>query len=221
MTSTHPSDAAERLRRAFTNPQPSVRLRAALAAGSHPDPSHVSMLIERCATESDFYVRDMLTWALTRHPSQLTVPLLLEELGSVRTQACSQALHTLSKIGDTTTWSAITRHLLQHPDDEVARSAWRAGVVLVPPGSAGELARVLATQLGRGDRDLRLSLSRALVGLGEAARDVVTMVADRGDDTSAEHAIATLRLLDDPDESFDAATFDARRIIALGPDADR
>jgi HEAT repeat protein len=124
-------------------------------------------------TEPDFCVRDMLTWALIRLPSEITLPRLLAELVSERAQARSQALHTLSKIKDAAAWPAITETLLRDSDDEVARSAWRAAVVLVPEGEETELAAELATQLGRGNHEVRLSLSRALVALGRGfdARD--------------------------------------------------
>ncbi|GIH71672.1 hypothetical protein Mth01_39250 [Sphaerimonospora thailandensis] len=72
-----------------------VRLQAALAVGTTPDPRFIDKLIERCAVEPDFYVRDMLTWALTRHSASMTVPKLIDELRSARVQARSQALHTL------------------------------------------------------------------------------------------------------------------------------
>lgn len=145
----------------------SVRLRAALASGSSPEPSLIDALIARCAIEPDFYVRDMLTWALTRYPAALTVPRLIEELRSGCAQARSQALHTLSKIKDERAWPAITRSLLCDADDEVARSAWRAAIVLVPDREKKDLAEELAAQLGRGDQAVQLSLSRALVALGE------------------------------------------------------
>jgi len=155
----------------------SVRLRAAMAVGSAPDPGFVGTLVERCAVEPEFYVRDMLTWALTRHPAALTLPALLREVRSGPAQARSQALHTLSKIGDRSAWPVITRELLTDADDEVARSAWRAAVALVPEDGRPELARVLATQLGRGGRETRLRLSRALVALGEVVeREGVTIL---------------------------------------------
>ena len=130
----------------------SVRLRATLSLGSNPDPDLVGALIERCAVEQDFYVRDMLTWALLRCPSDITVPKLLAELQSGLAQAKSQALQTLSKIKNASTWSAITPSLLRDADDEVAKSAWRAAVILVPEGEEMALAEALATQLGRGGR---------------------------------------------------------------------
>ncbi|TDC34897.1 HEAT repeat domain-containing protein [Micromonospora sp. KC213] len=195
----------------------SVRLRAALAVGAAPDPRFVDTLIERCATEPDFYVRDMLTWALTRHSPAVTVPKLVDELRSERGQARSQALHTLSKIGDRRAWPAVTRALLTDADEEVARAAWRAAVVLVPDGEEAELAAVFATQLGRGERETRLSLSRALIALGEVIMPALNAAGTSPDPRVRQHAIATQRLLRDPDAGFEFALEEAKRIVALGP----
>ncbi|WP_150254858.1 HEAT repeat domain-containing protein [Nocardiopsis deserti] len=194
----------------------SVRIKAVLGVGTRPDPALVDVLVARCAVEPDFFVRDMLTWALTRLPSDITVPRLRAQLRSENAQARSQALHTLSKIGDASAWPAITRSLLRDSDDEVARSAWRAAVVLVPDGQEKDLAEELATQLGRGDREVQLSLSRALVALGEVVEPVLR-AAMGGDDPSVyAHASATERLLRDPDAGFELAVDEAKRCIALG-----
>ncbi|MGW8352386.1 HEAT repeat domain-containing protein [Streptomyces wedmorensis] len=194
----------------------SVRLRAALAVGTTPDPGFVGKLVERCAIEPEFFVRDMLTWALTRHPVALTLPELVRELRSERAQARSQALHTLSKIGDRQAWPAITRTLLTDTDDEVARSAWRAAVVLAPEGEEPALAAALATQLGRGERETQLSLSRALVALGEAIEPALRTATTAPDPGVRAHALATLRLLRDPDTGFGYAIEEAKRVVALG-----
>ncbi|MET8797471.1 HEAT repeat domain-containing protein [Nocardia sp. NPDC004568] len=207
-----------RLLEALRAPGSSTRLQAALAAGTNPRPGLVGALIARCAIEPDFYVRDMLTWALTRHPVEITVPAVRTELGAAGAQARSQALHTLSKIGDGSAWPAITRSLLRDADDEVARSAWRAAVVLVPADGREALAAELATQLGRGDRTVQLSLSRALVALGDHAGPAVQARSSSPDPVVRAHARATERLLRDPDAGFDPDIADAKRIIALGPE---
>lgn len=214
------ADAIRVLQGSLEDGRSSVRLRAALAVGTAPDPRFVGKLVERCAVEPEFFVRDMLTWALTRHPVSMTLPALLREVRSERAQARSQALHTLSKIGDRRAWPAITRALLADADDEVARSAWRAAVVLVPEGEESGLAAVLATQLGRGERETQLSLSRALVALGEvvlptlrAATRAATTAPDRRVRT---HALATEQLLRDPDAEFEFAIEEAKRVVALG-----
>jgi HEAT repeat protein len=206
-----------RVRRGLEHGSSSVRLQAALAVGTTPDPRLVDTLVERCAIEPDFFVRDMLTWALTRHAPAATVPRVVEELRSSRPQARSQALHTLSKIGDRRAWPAITRALLTDADAEVARAAWRAAVVLVPEDAAAELAGVLATQLGRGDRETQLSLSRALIELGEAAVPALRAATGDADPGVRRHAIATQRLARDPDAGFELAVEAAKRVAALGP----
>ncbi|HLU27867.1 MAG TPA: HEAT repeat domain-containing protein [Glycomyces sp.] len=220
MNTAHERAPDPRLIGALGAGDPSTRLKAALAAGTHPDPALVDPLVERCAIEPDFFVRDMLTWALTRLPAELTVPRLRAELRSERAQARSQALHTLSKIGEASAWPAITRSLLRDPDDEVARSAWRAAVVLVPEGEEAALAGELGALLGRGDRETRLSLSRALVALGEAADPVIRAGAASEDPVVRAHADATERLALDPEAGFELAVDEARRIVALGGERD-
>jgi HEAT repeat protein len=201
--------------RALGSGDPSVRLQAALAIGTTPDPRSVDALVERCAVEPEFFVRDMLTWALTRHPSSTTVPRLVAELRSERAQARSQALHTLSKIGDRRAWPAITRAVLTDADDEVARSAWRAAVLLVPEGEEPALAEVLATQLGRGGRETQRSLGRALVALGEVAVPVLRAATGDPDPRVRRHAVAVERLLRDPDAGFEPDVEEAKRIVVL------
>ncbi|MFF7126546.1 HEAT repeat domain-containing protein [Streptomyces sp. NPDC008240] len=216
MTVTGQDTDAVRALQGLEDGRSSVRLRAAMAAGTTPDPRFVDKLVERCAIEPEFLVRDMLTWALTRHPVSMTLPRLLREVRSERAQARSQALHTLSKIGDRQAWPAITRSLLSDADDEVARSAWRAAVVLVPEGEESTLATVLATQLGRGGRETKLSLSRALVALGEAIVPVLRSATTAPDPRMRAHALATRRLLSDPDAGFEFAIEEAKRVVALG-----
>ncbi|MDK0524480.1 HEAT repeat domain-containing protein [Streptomyces sp. ML-6] len=202
--------------RGLENDSSSTRLQAALAVGTHPDPGFIGKLVERCAIEPEFYVREMLTWALTRHAVSMTVPVLLDEVRAGGAQARSQALHTLSKIGDRQAWPVITPALLADADDEVARSAWRAAVVLVPEGEERELAVMLATQLGRGERETQLSLSRALIALGEAMLPSLGSATTDPDPRVRTHAIATERLWRDPDAGFEFAIEEAKRVVALG-----
>ncbi|WP_327707165.1 HEAT repeat domain-containing protein [Streptomyces decoyicus] len=216
MTVTGQDTDAIRALQGLADDRSSVRLRAALAVGTTPDPRFVDVLIERSAIEPEFFVRDMLTWALTRHPVSLTLPVLVREVRSERAQARSQALHTLSKLGDRQAWPAITRALLTDADDEVARSAWRAAVVLVPEGEESALAAVLATQLGRGERQTQLSLSRALVALGDVILPALHAATTAPDPRVRAHARATRRLLRDPDARFECAIEEAKRVVALG-----
>ncbi|GAB1327057.1 hypothetical protein ACE1SV_13960 [Streptomyces sennicomposti] len=221
MVSINPTNGTPRdtrLAGALSAGDPSVRLQAALAAGSNPGSALLEPLVERCAVEPDLFVRDMLSWALTRLPAETTLPRLRRELGSERAQARSQALHTLSKIGDGRAWTWITRAMLRDPDDEVARTAWRVAVALAPEDAKKDLAGELAGQLGRGDREVRLSLSRALVGLGDVAVHALATAAASPDPAVAAHARATELLRRDPETGFDAAVEEAKRVVALGPE---
>ncbi|MEU4316357.1 HEAT repeat domain-containing protein [Nocardia sp. NPDC024068] len=217
MNTTHHGEPDARLIAALTGADSSIRLRAALSAGTRADPLLLPTLIERCAVEPDFFVRDMLTWALCRLPAEITVPRLRTELGSETAQARSQALHTLSKIGDGSAWPAVSA-LLHDADDEVALSAWRAAVVLVPSGAERGLAAELALELGRGDRPVRLGLSRALAALDEAAVAALEAAAAGTDPEVRAHAEATERLRLDPDSGFTLASELAKRVAATGPD---
>ncbi|MEU8825335.1 HEAT repeat domain-containing protein [Streptomyces sp. NPDC048636] len=216
MTVTRLDPDAIRVLRELEDDRSSVRLRAALAVGTTPDPRFVGKLIERCAVEPEFFVRDMLTWALTRHPVSVALPAVVREVRSERAQARSQALHTLSKIGDPQAWPAISWALLSDADDEVARSAWRAAVVLVPEGEKSALAGALARQLGRGGRQTQLSLSRALVELGEVIEPSLRAATTAPDPRVRAHALATGRLLREPDTGFESAIEEAKRVVALG-----
>jgi HEAT repeat protein len=193
------------------SPDGSKRLRAALAAGSTPDPGFVEVLVERCGVDPDFFVRDMLTWALTRLPADITVPRLTEELSSPFPQARSQALHTLSKIRDSRARAFLTEALLHDEEDEVARAAWRAAVVLTPPDEWPALAADLASELGRRNRECWRSLARALVDLGEDSRAPLEQAASSGTFAVRTHAAATLLVLDGFERDFRSAIEQAQR----------
>src|SRR5690606_20268698 len=153
----------------------------------------VDVLMERCGVEPDFFVRDMLTWALTRHDHRTVIARLLPELGTTEPQARRQAPRTLSKLRGAGTRAA--GHAPQHGTDaEGARPAWRTAATLVQPGEEAALAASLARELGRGDREVRRSLSRALAALGEDAREAVVHATEHPDPVVRAHARATERL---------------------------
>lgn len=196
-------------------PMSSVRLRAALLAGSAPAAAYIDALVTRCAVEPDFFVRDMLTWALVQHDREAVIERLVPELRSEVAQARAQALHTLSKLGDARLWRHVSRELLTDPDDEVARAAWRTAAGLVPAGSREQLAEVLATQWGRGDRDVQLSLSQAMIALGEASVPAIERGIESEEQDVRWHALVTRQIMDNPEMAFDAALEAAKKAHAL------
>ncbi len=173
-------------------PDTSVRFKAALAAGTYPENEYIEILINQCAYESDFFVRDTLSWALMRHEIGQVVERLKSELNSENTQAKSQALHTLSKIGDKQFYSLITNEHHFDPHETVAVTAWRAASVLVPDGEKSALIEILVTQLGRGDSDLQFDLTRFLCALGEAIVEPLRLASESENEEVRLHAAFTL-----------------------------
>ena len=88
--------------------------------------------------------------------------------------------------------------------------------MLVPGGEEHGLAVGLAAQLGRGERETRLSLSRALIALGEVMVPTLDTAATAPDPRVRAHAIATQRLWRDPGAGFAYAVEEAKRVVALG-----
>ena len=180
------------LQELLNSPNQSVRLKAALSAGTFPNSDHIEILVSQCANESDFFVRDTLSWALMRHDQTSVVDRLKIELKSENSQARSQALHTLSKIGDKENYTLITRDLLLDSDDFVASTAWRSASVLVPENQKQALVELLISQLGRGDSDIQFGLTRFLCAIGEPIVAPLMQAAQSADETVRTQAEFTL-----------------------------
>jgi len=180
------------LQELLNSPNQSVRLKAALAAGTYPNSDQIEILISQCANESDFFVRDTLSWALMRHDQKSVVDQLKIELKSENSQAKSQALHTLSKIGYKENYELITRDLLLDSDDFVASTAWRSASVLVPENQKQVLVELLISQLGRGDSDTQFGLTRFLCAIGQQIVTPLTQAAQSLDEVVRTHAEFTL-----------------------------
>ena len=170
----------------------SIRLKAALAAGTFPKPEYIDVLVEQCAHETDFFVRDTLTWALMRNEVEKVVERLKPELDSENPQAKSQALHTLTKIADKQYYSLITHERLFDSHDKVAVTAWRAASVLVPEDEKQKLTSILLTQLGRGNTDLQFDLTRFLCALGDCIIEPLKEAANSSKEEVRIHAGFTL-----------------------------
>jgi hypothetical protein len=180
------------LKALLESPDKSVRLQAALAAGTYPEDAYIEVLVTQCAHEPDFFVRDTLSWALMRHDIGKVVDRLKSELNSENPQAKSQAIHTLSKIGDKQFYSLITNEHHFDSQDKVAVTAWRAASVLVPENESSALAKILVTQLGRGDSDVQFDLTRFLCALGDVIVEPLQRASDSDKEEIRLHAAFTL-----------------------------
>lgn len=211
-----PEEYAANIARALDVQDQSVRLKAAMAAGTHPHPDLLEVLVRRCGVEPDFFVRETLSWALTRQPVDDVLPRVHRELTSKNVQARTQAIHTLSKVGDQRAWPWITAEFLHDADDDLARTAWRAAAALVPDGEEPQLVEELIKELGRGDSGMRMALSVALLSLGDAAVEPVQRAVKSQDAQVSEHARATELMRTRPELAFEGAVEEARRIVAMG-----
>jgi HEAT repeat protein len=176
------------LKALLESPDKSVRLKAALAAGTYPDPDFIDVLVSQCAHEPDFFVRDTLSWALLRNDVLKVVERLKPELNSQNPQAKSQALHTLTKIGDKKNYSLVTHEHLFDSNDQVALTAWRTASVLAPESEQLPLARILVTQLGRGNSEVQFDLTRFLCALGDCILDLLAEAAKSPKEEVRMHA---------------------------------
>ena len=203
------------LAHALKSTDQSVRLKVALMAGTYPSSDFIETLVLRCEIEPDFFVRDMVTWALIRNDVPLVIERLTLELLSPIPQARSQALHTLTKIGDVSTYPLVSGNLLFDADDKVAMTAWRAASVLVPQDQIPKLIPALITQLGRGSFEIQFALSRAFCVLGDAIIEPLKPLARSKKPEIREHVAFTLRLLKNPFQERKLATDFAEKIKNL------
>jgi HEAT repeat protein len=180
------------LKSLLESPDKSVRLQATLAAGTYPEDAYIEVLVAQCAHETDFFVRDTLSWALMRHDIAKVVDRLKPELNSENPQAKSQAIHTLSKIGDQHYYSLITNDHHFDSLDKVAVTAWRAASVLVPDHEKPALTKILVSRLGRGDSDLKFDLTRFICALGDVIVEPLKQSAESEKEEVRLHAAFTL-----------------------------
>ena len=201
----------ETLLLALGSTDPSVRFRAVQYAGVYPKLEFVEHLVNQFAIETEFFVLDMLTWALIQNDHSLVIEKCLVELNSKNAQARAQSLHTLSKIKDGETWVAITDSLLFDADDLVARTAWRTAEILVPVNERAGLAQKLCKQLGRGEREVQRSLSRVLRDLGIAATEALNVASFSENPAIKEHALATQAMINEDEVRFESSVLEAKR----------
>ncbi|MBG6192188.1 HEAT repeat protein [Arthrobacter sp. CAN_A212] len=178
----HIDEALERL----VDPDKDVRQAAALNLGTKADTAAAQALVRRLGAEQDFFVRDTLSWAITRIADAAT-PLLLDALSGTDTATRVQALHVLSKIADPATTSHISL-LTADADTGVASKARWALTRIADPSAIPNLA----AHLGTGDSHKRNDLTRDLASFGAAAvPDLITALAN-GPATVRGHAAEVL-----------------------------
>ena len=145
------------------NPDRDVRQAAALDLGTWADPAAAPALVARLWSEQDFFVRDTLSWTVTR-VADAAAPLLLDALARTDTASRVQALHVLSKIADPATTNAIVPLAADDDPDVAAKARWALTRIGDPRGIP-----TLAAHLGTGDSTSQNGLTRDLASFDRAA----------------------------------------------------
>ena len=121
------------------------------------------------------------------------------ELNSENAKSRAQALHTFSKIGDKGYYPLITKEHLLDSNDTVAMVAWRTASGLVSEEGIKQLSEILFTQLGRGNYEVQLGLSRALCRLGKVVIPSLVTATRSTNKGVKLHAQFTARLYKKPE----------------------
>jgi translation elongation factor EF-Ts len=170
-----------------------LRLRAAVDLGTWRASAAAPALVARLGVEPSHAIRETLSWALLRIPDAAR-PLLLDALGDSAWLTRMQACHVLSKLGDAGDADALLPVIADPVDAVASRAWWAAGQTGSP-----RVAEALAEQLGRGDSELRNSLSIAFEALGGPGVPVLARRLRRAASAAVrEHAADTLGLIGSP-----------------------
>lgn len=175
----------ERLR----DPDPTVRLRAALDA---PHTAPLDDLLDELGRDPHDSVRETLTWAVVQRGADATAALVAR-LNDPAPLARLQYAHALSKLRDPAAVGPLVP-LLDDPEPRVAR---KAAFALGQIGGA-EAMRALAARLGTGDDEFRDAVTSALGKLGPDATGEVAGALEAADPRVREQAADVLATLADP-----------------------
>lgn len=173
------------------DPDNKTRSRAALSLGDLSDASAAGVLVQAIAAESDFAVREDMTWALVRMADAALDPLIAL-LYDERSAARHQAAHVLGKMRDARAVNALIG-VLYDADATVSRKA------VFSLGQIGDARAIsaLVLLLGGDHLETQAVVSDALEAFGAAA--LPALIGALVDDRAAvrEQAADVLGLIGD------------------------
>ncbi|MFN2320491.1 MAG: HEAT repeat domain-containing protein [Dermatophilaceae bacterium] len=163
-------------------PHEDVRQRAAIALGTLVTPDLAGRLADLLWEEPDAFVRESLTWVLTRVP-EAALPYALAAFTDERAQVRVTAVHLVSKLGDRSAVPSVIP-LTADADDDVGAKARFALARLGDPVAIP----ALTAYLGRGGDERRSQLTRDLADFGAAALPHLEVRLAHRDAAVREHA---------------------------------
>ncbi|MGB3764421.1 MAG: HEAT repeat domain-containing protein [Ornithinimicrobium sp.] len=177
---------------ALLHPDKDTRQRAAVSLGQLADPHLAAQIALLLWQESDFFVRETLTWVLTRTPPPAAAAAAAA-LATGDTGTRVQALHLLSKLADPDTVSIVARHI-DDPDPIVADKARWALARIGDPSSIP----LLVDRLGDPDLSSRDAMTNTLTQFGAPAVPSVVSALTAGDANIRSHAAEVLCFIGSP-----------------------
>ncbi|GCB51564.1 FOG: HEAT repeat [Streptomyces sp. NL15-2K] len=171
-----------------------MRNTAALAIGSQFESGYANELVEALWTEPDFFVRETMTWAVTRL-EEATRPAVLAAIEPDRSpEVRVQALHVVSKFANPETVDAVLPYITD-PDEAVARKArWALGRIREP-----RAVPHLVALLGDHGLEERNALTDDVAAFGSAAVPSLVEALRSDDQVVRRHAADILCYIGHPD----------------------
>lgn len=176
----------------LVHPDKDVRQQTAVSLGQLAEPRLAEQVAQLLWEESDFFVRETLTWVLTRTPgpaAEAATAVLTE--GDTGTRL--RALHLLSKLADSDTVTAVARYIAD-PNPLVADKARWALARIGDPS----VISLLVDQLGDPDLATRDAMTNTLAHFGSAAAPTVLMALVADDPSIRAHAADVLCFIGSP-----------------------
>jgi HEAT repeat protein len=199
----------------LSDPDRTVRNTAALAIGSQAESECADVLVETLWAELDFFVRETMTWAVTRLEDG-TRPAVLAAAGPDQAPHVRvQALHVISKFANPETVDAVLPYVTD-PDEAVARKArWALGRI----GEPRAVPHLIAL-LGSHGIEERNALTDDVAAFGSAAVPALVAALESDDQVVRRHAADILCYIGHPDaedaaEALGAAVKDPEPLVAV------
>lgn len=199
----------------MSEPDRDIRQASALSLGERADPACAEELVEILWAEEDFFVRETVTWAVTR-VKEAALPAVLTALRDGRSpEVRTQALHVLSKFADPGTLEDLLPLVDDH-DGAVARKARWALARIGDPRAVPCLIELM----GGSDEEEKNSLTDDLAAFGAAAVPALVGTLGSPDAGLRRHAADVLCFIGHPDAedavgSLGATAHDPDPLVAV------
>ncbi|WP_328334777.1 MULTISPECIES: HEAT repeat domain-containing protein [unclassified Streptomyces] len=193
-----------------------MRNAAALEIGKQREIGCGNSLVEALWREPDFFVRETMTWAVTRLEEATRPAVLAAITVDQSSEVRVQALHVVSKFANPETADAVLPHI-KDPDELVARKArWALGRIREPRA----VPHLIALLGDHGREEERNALTDDVAAFGSAAVPALVRALGSDDQVVRRHAADILCYIGHPDaedaaEALGAAVEDPESLVAV------